>query len=298
MARLSRVVIFMCIVVLALTATAWAKPRLAVMDFENKSQYGGWRVGHGASDMLSTELVKTGKFSMMERDRISAVLKEQNLGASGLLDPRTAVKIGKLIGVEYIVTGAVTEYGQSQTGGGGGGVRVGKKGYHATVDVRLVNAATGEIVFADSASNNKSTTSFSVFGIGGGQSFNEKKATETLRAAIKQISIQIAATQTTSPFAAIANSKKKAVKKNVPLVADVDGKIITVNKGKSVGFKVGQKVGVYRQKKVIKDPATGKVLKIKYTKVGVIKLTEVESGYSEGKIISGSGFKEGDEVRK
>ncbi len=300
MIRLSRVIIFMCIVVLALTATAWGKPRLAVMDFENKSQYGGWRVGHGASDMLSTELVKTRKFSMMERDRIASVLKEQKMGASGLIDPRTAVKIGKLIGVEYIVTGAVTEYGQSQTGGGGGGVHVGKKGYHATVDVRLVNATTGEIIFADSATHNASTTSLSVFGFGGGQSFNEKKATATLRAAIKKISGQIAATQnaSASPLDQMFKSKKKAVNKKVPLVADVDGKVITVNKGKSAGFKVGQKVGVYRQKKVVKDPATGAILKIKYKKVGVIKLTEVESGYSEGKIISGSGFKEGDEVRK
>ncbi|MCP4691322.1 MAG: hypothetical protein GY859_24965, partial [Desulfobacterales bacterium] len=220
MVRFSRVVIFMCIIVLAFSATTWAKPRLAVMDFDNKSQYGGWRVGHGASDMLSTELVKTGKFSMMERDRLSAVLKEQNLGASGLLDPRTAVKIGKLIGVEYIVTGAVTEYGQSQTGGGGGGVHVGKKGYHATVDVRLVNATTGEIVFADSASNNKSTTSLSVFGFGGGQSFNEKKATETLRAAIKEISVKLASAPVKSTGKKTGSAK---IKSNSPLIADVDG---------------------------------------------------------------------------
>ncbi|MCP4689366.1 MAG: hypothetical protein GY859_15035 [Desulfobacterales bacterium] len=295
MVRLSRVVVLMCIVVLALTATTWAKPRLAVMDFDNKSQYGGWRVGHGASDMLSTELVKTHKFSMMERDRISAVLKEQNMGAAGLIDPRTAVKIGKLIGVEYIVTGAVTEYGQSQTGGGGGGVRVGKKGYHATVDCRLVNTTTGEIIFADSASHNASSTSVSVFGFGGGQSFNEKKATEVLRGAIKKMCALIAAAPVKSTGKK-SGSAKKASKS--PLIADVDGKTITVNKGKSAGFKVGQKVNVYRQKKVIKDPSTGKVLKIKYKKVGSIKLTEVESGYAEGQVVSGSGFKVGDEVRK
>ena len=47
----------------------------------------------------------------------------------------------------------------------------------------------------------------------------------------------------------------------------------------------------------MKEPATGKVLKIKYKTVGKIKVTESEKGYSECIIISGSGFKVGDIVK-
>ena len=293
MYRLKLTGILSCVMVLMFLTTAWAKDRVAIMDFENKSQHGGWRLGQGASDILTTELVKTGKFNVMERDRLAAIIKEQNLGASGRIDPSTAARIGKIIGVEYIITGAITEYGQSRASGGGRGVNIGKKGYHATVDIRMINAATGEIVFADSASHSKSAINVRIFGIGGGESFNEKKATEVMREAIKNLTAQI----TSAPIKSGGSKSTAGSSGSETLVADVDGNTITLNKGKNAGFKTGQKVTISRKGKVIKDPQTGKVLKIKYKKIGAIELTEVEDSYAEGKVISGSGFNVGDIVR-
>ncbi len=151
MMQLSRALTISLSLMLIFAAPVYAKTRVAVMDFDNKTPHGGWRIGQGASDMLATHLVKLGKYSVIERDKLATVLKEQDIGQSGRIEPRTAVKLGKVLGVSYIVTGSVTEYGQSSGGGGGGGVHVGKTGYHAGVDVRIVNATTGEIVFADSA---------------------------------------------------------------------------------------------------------------------------------------------------
>ena len=279
--------------------SGWAGPRVAVMDFKNQTQYGGWRLGSGAADILTTELVKTGKFDMFERERLSTIIKEQNLGASGRVDTTSAARIGKIIGVKYIITGAVTEYGQSRSGGGGGGVNVGKVGYHSAVDIRMVDATTGKIVFADTASHSKSSVKVRVFGFGGGESFNEKLATETMREAIKEVAAKMDATEfkasgSRKPTAAGTKTSKPVGK---AVVADVDGNTITLNKGKNAGFKSGQTVTISRKGKVIKDPTTGKVLKIKYKTVGKIKLTEVEGAYSEGTIISGSGFKVGDIIR-
>ncbi|MBC2695323.1 MAG: penicillin-binding protein activator LpoB [Desulfobacteraceae bacterium] len=293
MYRLKLTGILLCVMILMFLTTALAKERVAIMDFDNKSQHGGWQLGQGTSDMLTTELVKTGKFNVMERDRLAAIIKEQNLGASGRIDPSTAARIGKIIGVEYIITGAITEYGQSRAGGGGGGVNIGKKGYHATVDIRMINAATGEIVFADSASHSKSTITVRIFGIGGGESFNEKKATEVMREAIKNLAAKI----TSAPIKSVGGKDSAGLSGSGALVADVDGNIITLNKGKNAGLKTGQKVTISRKGKIIKDPQTGKILKIKYKKIGAIKLTEVEDSYAEGEIISGSGFNVGDIVR-
>lgn len=290
MKRLGRIGILVGAIIFAVVTTTWAKDRIAVMDFENKSQHGGWRLGRGASDILTTELIKTGKFSVMERDKLASIMKEQDMGASGRFDPTTAARIGKIIGVEYIITGAVTEYGQSGGGGGGRGVHVRKKGYHATVDVRMVNATTGEIVFADTGSASKSSMSVRVFGIGGGESFNEKKATEVMRIAIKEVAAKI----TSAP---LKSGDKKSVAGGPVLIADVDGNTITLNKGSNAGLKAGQKVTIARKGKVIKDPETGKILKIKYKQVGTIKLTEVEESYAEGTITSGSGFQVGDVVK-
>ncbi|UCD90433.1 MAG: hypothetical protein JSW04_03055 [Desulfobacterales bacterium] len=290
MERLGRIGLSIAVLIFACVATTWAKDRVAVMDFDNKAQYGGWRVGHGASDILTTELAKTGRFSVMERGKLASIMKEQDLGASGRFDPSTAARIGKIIGVEYIITGAVTEYGQSASGGGGGGVHVGKKGYHASVDVRMVNATTGEIVFADSASASKSSVDVRVFGFGGGEKFNEKKASAVMRAAIQEIAAKI----TSKP---LTSTGKPAAASGPVLVADVDGNTISLNMGTNAGLKVGQQVTISRKGKVIKDPQTGKVLKIKYKKIGTIKLTEVEEAYSEGTVVSGAGFQVGDVMK-
>ncbi len=281
------------VMILMFLTTAWAKDRVAIMDFENKSQHGGWRLGRGASDMLTTELVKTGKFNVMERERIAAIIKEQNLGASGRIDPTTAARIGKIIGVEYIITGAITEYGQSKAGIGLQGIKLGKTGYHATVDIRMINAATGQIVFADSESHSAASYAGRLFGISAGESFNEKKATEVMRIAIKKLTEKI----TSAPIKSSGGKSSVSSKGSKTLVADVDGNIITLNKGKNAGFETGQKITISRKRKVIKDPQTGKVLKIKYKKIGAIKLTEVEDSYAEGEVISGSGFNVGDIAR-
>ena len=283
------------VVLLSIGSIAWAKPRVAIMDFDNRSQAGGYSVGRGASDMLSTELVKKNTFSVMERDRLSAILKEQNLGASGNVDPTTAAKIGKLIGVEYIVTGAVTEYGESKASGGGGGINIGKKGYHAAVDIRIIDSTTGEIVFADTGEHSVSKPTVKVFGFGGGESYNSKTATEVLREALSQLSDKMSSA---SFIKEKASRSAAAVASKTVLVADVDGKMVSFNGGTETGLQDGDEVGIYRKGKVIKDPATGKVLKVKYKKVGTVKITEALSGYSEGRVTEGSGFQVGDEIRK
>lgn len=286
--------ILLCIIMLlscAASANAGDKALIAIMDFENKAQYGGRKIGSGASDMLATHIVKTGAFRVMERDKLATIMKEQKLGLSGLVDSSSAVRVGKLLGVQYIVTGAVTEYGHSKSGGGGGGVRVGKKGYQAAVDVRMIDAETGEIVFADTGSGSKASINVKVFGFGGGERFNEKHATEAMRGAINEVSQKLS----TADISAHAAAKAKP--SGAAMIADVDGNTITLNQGSNGGFKVGQEVSISRKGRVIKDPVTGEVIKVKYRKVGMVKLTDVESGYSDGTIVSGSDFAVGDVVR-
>ena len=286
---------FIFSLLLSLTTTdALASARIAVMDFENRSQYGGWRVGRGASDILTTHLVKETDFEIFERDRLESILKEQNLGTGGRLDPSTAARIGKIIGVQYIVTGAVTEYGQSRSSSGGGGVRVGKRGYFTSVDVRIINATTGRIVFAETGSGSKSSVNVRVLGFGGGERWNEKHATESMRKAIEDVAKKMADADLTAGGKSSASGSPVG---NV-IVADVDGNIITLNRGKSAGLKKGDKLTIKRQRKVIKDPETGAILKIKYSTLGKIKLTEVESSYAEGVVTEGSGFQAGDKAEK
>jgi curli biogenesis system outer membrane secretion channel CsgG len=157
------------------------KPRIAVLEFEAKADqqwYGWWRNAGAAAiqDVIVTELLKGGggKFRVIERSQLDAIMREKNLALSGDVEASTAVQAGKLLGVKYLLTGAVTEYGTDTAGGhvpsvGGlpslGG---GRKKFTAAVNARLIDVETGEIVWADEARDSAQKGSIRVGGFGGG----------------------------------------------------------------------------------------------------------------------------------
>ena len=99
-------------------AAAQAKPRVAVIEFKNKVSGWSWwwyHAGEQAQDMFVTELVKRGSYRVIERERLNDIMKEKGLTLSGDVDPKTAMKIGKLLGVEYLIAGALTELGAQKT---------------------------------------------------------------------------------------------------------------------------------------------------------------------------------------
>src|SRR4030065_209994 len=63
------------------------KLRVGIVDFVNKTSYGAGRLGTSASDILTTELFKTGAFILIERAQLTQVLKEQGLGQTGVVNP-------------------------------------------------------------------------------------------------------------------------------------------------------------------------------------------------------------------
>jgi curli biogenesis system outer membrane secretion channel CsgG len=152
------------------------KPRLAVLEFKNKADNQWWWHGgaEAAQDVFVTELVKSGKFRVVEREQLQALMQEKNLTLSGDVDPSTAVRIGKLLGVNYLLTGAVTEYGVTDKSAHGSGIgrlpgfSAGKRSFVAALNARLIDTSTGEIVWADEASQEESSVKVSVGGFGGG----------------------------------------------------------------------------------------------------------------------------------
>jgi curli biogenesis system outer membrane secretion channel CsgG len=157
-------------------AAASDKPRVAVIEFKNKADNQWWYSGgaEAAQDVFVTELFKSGKFRVIEREQLDALMQEKNLSLSGDVDPSTAVKVGKLLGVNYILTGSVTEYGVTEKGGHAPGLRrlpgvsVGKKDFVAAMNARLIDTSTGEIVWADEARGTESSAKVFVGGYGGG----------------------------------------------------------------------------------------------------------------------------------
>ncbi|MFP4056749.1 MAG: CsgG/HfaB family protein [Candidatus Brocadiia bacterium] len=134
------------------------RARVAVVDFVDASAKGAAAIGSGLADMLATELLASGRFIVVERPELGAVLAEQDLGGSGRADPRTAAPAGQIEGAELLVKGVVTELepdaeGQSVDLGSKSRehpwvVKLRMRHAHVAIDLRVVDARTSRIVAA------------------------------------------------------------------------------------------------------------------------------------------------------
>ncbi len=95
-----------------LTGGAWAQqPVVAVLDFENTSgQFYLDDVAKSFPTLLKTELAQRRSLIVVERQKIDAILTEQDFTLTDLVDDRDKqAKVGNLLGADFIITGSVTE---------------------------------------------------------------------------------------------------------------------------------------------------------------------------------------------
>ena len=280
------------------------KKRVAVFSFQDKTeQHWGWwhgkGVGDGMADMLATSLVKSGKYRVMERDKIASLLAEQNLGTSGVVTQESAAKAGKMLGVELAVIGAVTEFGYKKRGTGGLlkkagiGLDVGQYTAVIGVDMRIVNTTTGEILKADNVRRQKTATSLGLstnqMAFDSEAQFDQSLVGKVTREAIEDI-VKMLDEQGGGGGAWEAK-----------VVMAKEGDVI-INSGSEAGIKVGDTFVIYRLGEDMKDPDTGESLGAEEKKIGTIEVSNNNFGgkgkASSCKIVSGSGFKGGDLVRQ
>ncbi len=178
---------------LAGVAGAEAKPRLAVREFENKA--GGDVPASAVTEMMTTELYEAGLFVLVEREKLNYVADEIRLSQSGLMDESTAPELGKIKGARYSMTGAVTEYHYEAAGGvvpipgvgGAGGV---SNTAYVTLDIRIIDNQTGEVVYAAAergASNQTLGGLITKYGGFGAGKINGILAAATRKAVMKHV---------------------------------------------------------------------------------------------------------------
>ena len=138
-------------------AAAGGKPVLAVIKFQDETGglflQGG--VGRALTQMLTNELSSRAAFTVVERQKLRAVLEEQDLSASGRVSAETSIAIGKLTGAQFLVTGVVSAFEQDEETrykrgflGMGGAVETVSHGGYLAVDLRVIDTTTGEIAYS------------------------------------------------------------------------------------------------------------------------------------------------------
>lgn len=254
------------------------KRRIGVVEFENKSAYAQARLGTAASDILVTELAKTEKFVVVERDKLGKIMDEQKLQASGAVDTRTAVQVGRLLGLNAIVTGAVSEFGVKTEGSEYLLVQSKRQTAEAAVDIRIVDAETGRVLFADSGKGRASSGKGSVLGLGTRGGYDETLEGKALRAAIVQFTGNIVSQVSKKPWSC--------------RIAGVKEGSIYLNAGGNMGVEKGLKLDCFHLGREIIDPGTGLTLGSEETPLGRFRVTGPLGDSGEGSVaemLQGSG---------
>lgn len=271
-------------------------------------------IGKGITDMLVDKLVNDGTYRVIERQAMAKIMAEQNFSNSNRVDTSSAAKIGKLLGVDAIIIGDITQFGRDDSNKGAGGVgsslgryglgQLGIQKAKCTVAVtgRLVDVNTGEILASVTGMGSSQRTGTNLLGGGGtpysggggnvnmgSSNFSQTIIGEAVRGAVNQLGANLDAKASMLPV----NETPRAQISG--LVADVSGNQLVLNVGSAQGVQVGDVLQVARTGRVIKDPATGKPLRSIDTQLGSVAVTSVDSGSCMG-TFTGTEVKVGDKV--
>ncbi|HEX7485899.1 MAG TPA: CsgG/HfaB family protein [Vicinamibacterales bacterium] len=203
----------LALVAFASPSAAQGRPTVALIDFDFASINNWWGnqdIGKGVADLIVDGLLEDGSYRIIERKRLDAILAEQNFSNSDRADPAAAqtAKIGKALGVKYLIVGSITKFGMEDKGmkiggGGWGGGRfgigdVGTKKGKATVAItaRMVDTSTGELLASAKGEGTSSRSGLLLGGavnhVGGNIEFGSSNFRDTVlgeatEAAVKQV---------------------------------------------------------------------------------------------------------------
>lgn len=294
------------------------KKRVAVLEVENKSSKrvvtvsGGGQTAtaevatqgvpvNGIEAMITDSLFRSGRFRLMERQKVQKALKEQDFGASGRVTKQSAAKIGKVLGAETLVQAVVTHYAPNFEGKGGslggitsgllGGLKASKSKSLVGMNFRMFDSETGEVLFTKQVKAVVGESSFGFGAVGWGSSgaaggtFESFSKTPIGRAVI----------------AAINKGTYELVKEVGALPAT--GKIIKISGNQayvnlgSDSVSAGEILTVKALGEELVDPDTGISLGQTETTVGKLRVAKTTEEFSIASVQSKKGrFGRGDKV--
>jgi len=228
------------------------KRKVAIGRFSNETQYAKGifydkendPMGKQALDILSSKLAASGKFLLLERSDLASLLEECQKGESGT----------STIGADYMIIGSITEYGRKNVGKNGVFTSQKTQMVEAAVAIRLVDVATGLIIYSDEAKGTAEQTTKTTMGIGSQASFDATLSDKAISEAIGQLVENIINKCTNSPW------------KTYFLSYESDA--ILIAGGNSQGIKEGMTFSIKTKGKKVKNPQTGIMISLPGKEVG------------------------------
>ena len=230
------------------------KRKVAIGRFSNETQYGKGLfydkdndpMRKQALDILSTKLASTGKFILLEREDLDVLAAE-------------AGESMNKIGADYIILGSITEFGRKNEGQEKVFSSIKTQTVEAGVSVRLVEAATGLIIYSDEAKGYAETTTKQTLGIGGTAGYDATLSDKAIEMALNQL---------------VENIINKCMDKpwKTYFLSVEDGSYI-IGGGASQGLSEGDRFNVYKKGKTVVNPQTGLKIELPGSKIGTVSVT-------------------------
>ena len=227
------------------------KRKVAIGRFTNETQYAKGLfydrendpIRKQALDILSTKLAASGKFILLERDGLEELVAEAGEGM-------------QKIGADYIILGSVTKFGRKVEGDQRVFSSSKTQTVEAGVSIRLVEVASGLIIYSDEAAGYAETSSKQTLGIGGSAGYDATLSDKAISAALTQL---------------VENIINKCMDKpwRSYLLSVEDGTYI-ISGGKSQGIAEGQAFTLYAKGKEVVNPQTGIKVELPGKKMGTL----------------------------
>jgi curli biogenesis system outer membrane secretion channel CsgG len=252
--------------------------RLGVMKFSSKASGVSDSQAEIITDIFTRVLANSKTIAVLEREQLSVIGKEHKLNMSGLVDMSLAIEVGRLAGCQYMLLGSVTELSEKVSGGfipiGGIGIGGGSHDAKATIDMRIVDVATSEIVLSlsESGTSSESSQAISIQGMSWG---------ESNFGGLKERALAASASR-------LAHKIREELGGEYSHTLSSGGKNVQINLGATSGVKPGDLYLIYADGKAVLD-IDGRVMERERINIAVLKVTDVRSGYSVGDVVPDGG---------
>ena len=234
------------------------KRKVAIGRFSNETNYGkGFfdksselSIGRQAMDILSARLAASEKFIMLEREDMDLINSELEMNNLGNLN----------IAADYLILGAVSEFGRNTTGEVGVFSRSKKQTAFAKVNIRLVDVSTGQVVYSEEGSGEAFSEVGTVLGAGSQAGYDSSLNDKVISAAISKLVNNIIENLTEKPWRSyILNIQ--------------DGNIVIAG-GKTQGIKIGGTFNIFKKGDIVTNPQTGMKIELPGKLIGKVKITQ------------------------
>jgi len=260
-------------------ALAGPKKRIGVVDFENASQVSDRAMGRGISDILVNELVQNKSYQVIERAQLDQIIGEKKLGIDGFSNGSS--QYTQFEGLDYLVVGKIIEAGAHRINLFGLATQT---EYKVVLSVRMIDANSGTIMWADQAEGSVSTGSLN--DDMGRPLFSQGQSNSVFSEAARKAVTKVV-------------DKINQVNPQEGFVVQKSGQKVYIDLGREQGVQPGQLYVVFREGNVITHPVTGKILGAEKYDIGTIKIVSVETEMAIAEVQgSAFGMQAGDKVRK